>query len=136
MSHIKFSHILCACLAVAMFPSCSDDDDAPVGDYITFTGLNTKIYNSKHEDYYGNIKFTTSGPWTATLTRVQGIMPDRWLTVTPMQGDTAGVYELRVTVAENASESERQAALTVTCGTATQVFYLVQREENSDYIAN
>jgi hypothetical protein len=136
LHHIKFSHVLCACLALAAFPSCSDDDDdakLPEGDYILFTDSNTKIYKSIPNTYYAGITFTTSGAWTAKLNREIGEYPDRWLEITPMQGDTAGVYSLKIHIQENTTDSDRKAALVVTCGEATQTFYLLQRSEDSDY---
>lgn len=77
------------------------------------------------ETLTGNaLSFTTTGPWTSTITEVTTKSGTKaatksetvsWISITPDHGDVAGKYDISINLEPNLTGEDRSATITVTC---------------------
>ena len=116
----------CLLLAGTLFVSCSDNNNGnepDKGNVVLDKDTKTELVlsaNDKGEKNEG-IRFTTQGPWKATVEEVdtKANTTIDWLTLSQYSGDKAGSYTITLTLNENQTGKTRKAAIHITCGDTT-----------------
>ena len=123
-----------AIMAIALcvnFISCSSDDNggssepggttpATEAGKVSIT-TSAPVVNSGAEST--SISFTVNGNWTATSDQ-------SWCTVSPASGNV-GTTTITVSCAENTTYDERNASVTIKCGTATDKITITQKQKDA-----
>lgn len=120
---------LFACLAALLFASCGGGSDEPGEEpsvpSITFaSGVDTKPVIAV-EGGTVSVGFTATAAWTATVRDGSA-----WLSVSPASGE-AGAGTVSITAKANDGYDERNAAVVLTCGTATQTITVTQKQKDA-----
>lgn len=61
------------------------------------------------------IRFHAADAWSASVTEKDGTAAPEWITVTPAGADEAGDYTLKIALAQNDTEADRTAVVTIAC---------------------
>ena len=126
----KFGYIVL--LAIALAPACNKEKDnpqpKPIAPKIDIPAESQAVFSqgiswdTAQQAQSQTVKFTTNQPWTADVTDTKA---SSWLSVQPTSG-TAGTVNLTVSAQPNPTTEEREALVTIKCGTATQKFSVKQ----------
>ena len=132
----KFGYIVLSALALAFScnkpeeekPSPQPTPPQPVAPKIEIPAESQAVFsqgiswNAGEQARSQTVKFTTNQPWTAEVTDTKA---SGWLSVQPASG-AAGDVTMTVSAQPNPTTEEREAVVTITCGTATQKFSVKQ----------
>lgn len=126
----KFGYMLLPAIALAL--ACNKEKDnpqpQPVAPKIEIPAESQAVFSqgiswdTAQQSQSQTVKFTTNQPWTADVTDTKA---SSWLSVQPTSG-TAGTVNLTVSAQPNPTTEEREALVTIKCGTATQKFSVRQ----------
>ena len=127
----KFGYILLS--AVALTLACKKQEEEkpqpqPVVPKIEIPSESQAVFSQGISIQAGTaaqsqtVKFTTTAAWTADVADVKS---STWLSVSPTSG-SAGSVTLTVTAQPNNEKLDREASVTIKCGTASQKFTVRQ----------
>lgn len=118
-----------AFMAAALLASCSDNKDYS-GDFgqikVPDTRQLEQTAGSDDTQAAKGVTFTTEGAWTSTITATRAEAP-YWIAISPDHGDAAGTYTLRITLQPNTTAENREARITITCGTSKIEIVITQK---------
>lgn len=126
----KFGYMLLPAIALAL--ACNKEKDnpqpQPVAPKIEIPAESQAVFSqgiswdTPQQAQSQKVKFTTNQPWTADVTDTKA---SSWLSVQPTSG-AGGTVNLTVSAQPNPTTEEREALVTIKCGTATQKFSVKQ----------
>ena len=126
----KFGYILLPAIALAL--ACNKEKDnpqpQPVAPKIEIPAESQAVFSqgiswdTPQQAQSQTVKFTTNQPWTAEVTYTKA---SNWLSVQPTSG-AGGTVNLTVSAQPNPTTEEREALVTIKCGTVTQKFSVKQ----------
>ncbi len=129
---MKIRAVLLASTTILLFYACNKEKDnpqpQPVAPKIEIPAESQAVFSqgiswdTAQQSQSQTVKFTTNQPWTADVTDTKA---SSWLSVQPTSG-TAGTVNLTVSAQPNPTTEEREALVTIKCGTATQKFSVRQ----------
>lgn len=112
----------CLILATLLLWNCSSGEDAPEAPKIEITDTNL-LQALPAESGTGFICFSTNGAWSVQTDQ-------NWISASPSQGE-AGNHTLQITADENTQYDERNAKLTISCGTVQEEFTITQKQKDA-----
>lgn len=126
----KFGYMLLP--AIALVLACNKEKDnpqpQPVAPKIEIPAESQAVFSqgirwdTADQAQSQKVKFTTNQPWTADVTDTKA---SSWLSVQPTSG-AGGTVNLTVSAQPNPTTEEREALVTIKCGTVTQKFSVKQ----------
>ncbi len=121
----QISDILWYVVICLLFSCCkSDETDAPLEPAITLETAPELIFDQGVKE--SMIRFTANAAWTATV-------PDAvrdWCQLSQASGE-AGTVNLLVVLSENETPDDRNAKITICCGTALVTVLVVQKQKDA-----
>lgn len=128
-------------MVVLLLSACSTDDgdDSPTVKLTDGTSVEQIVYAEETVKDEG-IKFTATGPWTATVSEIVSSKAENngidWLTLSQYSGN-AGEYTLKLTVKENLTGKDRKAQIKIQCGETTITVIIEQKaEKEGEMVSN
>jgi hypothetical protein len=124
-------------ITAALVASCSESED-PAADFVKLVG-DTKTYVVYQKERYKSdrqIIVSTNGAWQAEITSMDKSADGEWISLWNNRGDSAGVHNIGVYVAQNTAEEYRHAEILVTSGKASQTFNITQRSDSEGSYAD
>ena len=115
-------------LTTVAFAACDSGSDKEAGSDIQLApgvSKNLTLYADQTSAADGDISFTTTGPWRATIAETRSEVD--WITLSSDHGDAAGDYTIRITLGVNTSGADRKAIITIECG-ATKITITVEQK--------
>ena len=113
----------CLLAALALLPAgCSDNDSPKEIAVQNGDALNQNVFA---DETPVKITFVTTGAWISTKTA-------EWAGISPSQGSEPGSYTVALRLVPNATETDRAAAITISCGETDITVNITQKATNSD----
>lgn len=132
----KLNFGIIALLMLCLFAACSDDDNNGKDIELTDdTSTSQIIYADETTNSNSGIKFSTTGPWQATVkeiaTKSNSSKVD-WLTLSQYSGDKSGDYTLTLTLKENHTGISRKAEIQIVSGSNSISITVEQKGTKED----
>lgn len=113
-------------LSLLLCWSCSSDDNLP-SEKTASIELTSTALSVVQEGGTSEMTFTASAAWTVDVNETRSAS---WLKVSPMSGN-AGIVTLSVVTTSNETYDERNATVTLRCGTVSQSFVVSQKQKDA-----
>ena len=134
MKHF-WTYSLCLAMFLLVVGCGSDKDEllpepepTPSGASIEFEGGNPPTIVVSSEGGISTLAFTATGAWTAEVNAVTRAVD--WISVSPTSGGPSKV-DLQIKIQPNETYEERNAAITLRCGSTTKTVTVTQKQKDA-----
>ena len=134
MKHF-WTYSLCLAMFLLVVGCGSDKDEllpepepTPSGASIEFEGGNPPTIVVSSEGGISTLTFTATGAWTAEVNAVTRAVD--WISVSPTSGGPSKV-DLQIKIQPNETYEERNAAITLRCGSTTKTVTVTQKQKDA-----
>jgi len=118
-------------LAIMLFAisGCGDENQPTSITIENREALNQTVYA---DETPATVSFATKGAWTSTISEGATKSTVSWLSISPDRGDEAGSYTITISMAPNATGSDRSATITIKCEGTTITVTVTQKATKRD----
>ncbi len=140
---------LCVLLIAAVFTFVACDKEEGTKDIIVQNGSSqTQVVFADEEQGNSGVSFTTTGPWTSSISTVMPSVqstqlratsettpaestPD-WISISPNAGKAAGDYTIEISLLPNTTGVDRMAVIAILCNGTEMTITVTQKREKED----
>lgn len=101
-------------LASCTLASCDKEKEEPANIEVTNGSMKQEVFADNTQGQ-GEIKFSTAGAWTSTITPTTKADASTWVEIDPASGDKAGEYSINIKLETNYTGETRKAEIKISC---------------------